>query len=725
MTRFSRGRWRLRFPIPRIGELFTVRDPLNGRACEGVVMTLKALGLKRARRAAQVAVAGFVICGFGDDADAQQTQRLPDIYVTSSRLGEGITGASTTVIGKEEIERNPGESVQDLLAREAGIQTRSLYNGVAGAGTTVDLRGFGATAESNTLILLNGRRLKDIDMTGVDFTSIPTNSIERIEITRGNSGAVLYGDNAVGGVINIVTKAGVGLPPSLRVEGGFGSFSQWEGRVSASGSSGPWTSSIYGNVIGSKGYRDNNVLRQQNGVGEIRYTGAEGSAFLNLSGDNQHLGLPGERVVTNTSSELATNRRGTTSPFDYGDKQGLSATAGFTRMLSQTVELIVDGGVRHKAQQAFFAGETGDPFNYNDTKVTTYSITPRMKIGGDVFGLPAQATTGVDYYYAVYGSDRSQFMGAPPVHRFDLTQQSVGGYWQQTVAVLPSTDVSYGARLQSTNVKARDRVDTTAPGYFGDAEGLPLDKTELQHALHAGFEHRFNPMLAVFGRAARSFRTANVDERVGMAPFGTPTSFDLKTQTSRDIEGGVKLKLDRFTWQTSVYKMWLNDELYFDPVNFINYNLDPTQRVGVENIATLQVTDTVRLRGNLAYIRATFREGPNAGNDVPLVSRWTASLAASWDIVPKKLVFDGVVRYFSSRRMENDAPNTQPIIPPNTVVDVRLGGEIDHFFWSVAVQNVFDVLYFDYATASAFTAGRYFAYPLPGRTYMVRAGVQW
>jgi iron complex outermembrane receptor protein len=93
--------------------------------------------------------------------------------------------------------------------------------------------------------------------------------------------------------------------------------------------------------------------------------------------------------------------------------------------------------------------------------------------------------------------------------------------------------------------------------------------------------------------------------------------------------------------------------------------------------------------------------------------------------VPKKLVFDGVVRYFSSRRMENDAPNTQPIIPPNTVVDVRLGGEIDHFFWSVAVQNVFDVLYFDYATASAFTAGRYFAYPLPGRTYMVRAGVQW
>jgi iron complex outermembrane receptor protein len=674
----------------------------------------------------RVALASAAACVSNSAALSQSAQVLPDIYVTASRLGQGIVGASTTVIGKEEIERSPSETVQDLLAREAGIQSRSLFTGVSGAGTTVDMRGFGATAESNTLILLNGRRLKDIDTTGVDFTSIPVNSIERIEITRGGSGAVLYGDNAVGGVINIVTRAGVGLPPSLRMEGGFGSFSQGEGRLSASGSSGPWTTSIYGNVIGSNGYRDNNVLRQQNGVGELRYTGSEGTAFLNLSGDNQHLGLPGERTVTNTSSELATNRRGTTSPFDYADKQGLAATAGFTRMLTQSVELIVDGGVRHKAQQAAFLGETGDPFNYNDTTVTTYSLTPRMKIGGEVLGLPSQTTTGVDFYHAVYGSDRSQYKGAGPIHRYDLKQDSLGGYWQQTVAVLPSTDVSYGARLQWLSFSARDRLDTTVPGIFGgETEGLPFDKDEIQHALHAGFEHRFNSTLSVFGRAARSFRTANVDERVGMAPFGTPTNFDLKTQTSRDVEGGFRLRFDRLTWQTSVFHMWLNDELYFDPVNFVNYNLDPTKRYGVENIATVQVTDTVRLKGNLAYTRATFREGANAGNDVPLVSRWTASGAVSWDIVPKSLVFDGVVRYFSSRRMENDAPNRQPLIPGQTLVDVRLGGEIEKFFWSVAVQNVFDVEYFDYSAASGSTIGTYNAYPLPGRTYLVRAGVNW
>ena len=107
-----------------------------------------------------------------------------------------------------------------LISREAGVQTSSLSARVNGAGTTVDMRGFGVTGPSNTLILLNGRRLNDWDLPGFDLSTIDRKSIERIEITRGNSGAVLYGDGAVGGVINIVTRTGAGVPPSARLEGG-------------------------------------------------------------------------------------------------------------------------------------------------------------------------------------------------------------------------------------------------------------------------------------------------------------------------------------------------------------------------------------------------------------------------------------------------------------------------------------------------------------------------
>ena len=54
--------------------------------------------------------------------------------------------------------------------------------------------------------------------------------------------------------------------------------------------------------------------------------------------------------------------------------------------------------------------------------------------------------------------------------------------------------------------------------------------------------------------------------------------------------------------------------------------------------------------------------------------------------------------------------------------DIKLSGQYDRFFWSVSANNLFNALYYDYAIASSFTAGRFSAYPLPGRTYMVRAG---
>jgi iron complex outermembrane receptor protein len=136
----------------------------------------------------------------------------------------------------------------------------------------------------------------------------------------------------------------------------------------------------------------------------------------------------------------------------------------------------------------------------------------------------------------------------------------------------------------------------------------------------------------------------------------------------------------------------------------------------------LRLSDTVRFKGGLSYTRATFREGMFAGNDIPLVSRWTGNIGAAWDIYQKYLMLDTVVRYVGARRMDNDQANFQPLIPAHTTVDVRLAGEVQNFFWSISVQNLFNVLYFDYAVASSATFDRYNAYPLAGRTYMVKAG---
>jgi iron complex outermembrane receptor protein len=653
--------------------------------------------------------------------------------VTTNRQFAGIVGASTAIITADDIAHSPAQSVQEIIAQTPGVQLTSLYGGVNGVGTNVDLRGFGAFATANTLVLINGRRLNDIDMAGVDLSTIPRESIERIEITKGNSGAVLYGDNAVGGVINIVTKTGAGGPPiAMRFEAGAGSFNQLTGSVSTAVNAGPWSTSFYGNAIKSDGYRVNNALDQHNGIGNVNYSTPDFKAFLTLSGDDQKLGLPGGRLVDPSIglNQLETDRQGTSTPYDYFNKQGANATAGFTKTLWNGAELIIDGGVRDKKQQAGFFGPTPSPSfssSYVDTTLQTWSLTPRLSIKNPILGIPSDILTGIDYYDATYHSNRSEFNGFPPIHVYDLAQQTLAGYWQQTIGLLPTTDFSYGARVENIGLTARDHFDPTAPGAF-DTQANPLDSSETQYALHIGLEHRFNKVFSVFGRAARAFRTPDVDERVASGPAfdaffnPIPGNFTLKTQTSEDIEGGFRVNAGKFEMQSSIYDMDLVNEIHFDPVNFFNYNLDPTRRYGSETSASYLASDTVRLRGGFAYTRAIFREGPFAGDDIPLVSRYTATAGVTWNIWQNYLVADATVRYWSSRRMDNDQANTQPLIPADATVDFKLSGAYDRYFWSLSVNNVFNALYYDYAVASAFTDGRFSAYPLPGRTYMVKMG---
>jgi iron complex outermembrane receptor protein len=654
---------------------------------------------------------------------ASQTSTVPAV-----RQFNGIVGASTSVITADDITHSPALTVQEIIAQTPGVQLTSLYGGFNGAKTSVDLRGFGAFSTANTLLLINGRRVNDIDMSGVDYSTIPRESIERIEITQGNSGAVLYGDNVVGGVINIVLKNGVGGPPvAIRGEAGVGSFNTRLANASVATNSGPWSTSFYGNAIKSDGYRVNNALDQRNGVGNLNYTTPDLTAFLTLSGDDQKLGFPGGRTVDPSIgvNELVTDRRGTSTPRDYGNQQGANATAGFTKTLFNGVDLIVDGGVRDKKQQAAFFNTFGD--SYVDSHLQTWSITPRLSVKNVIFGLPSAIVTGIDYYDATFHSERPTDRGLPPIHTYDLQQQTLAGYFQQTIGLLPTTDFSYGARIQRTSLSARDRYDPFAPGAFS-AEAAPLDTDEVQHALHIGIEHRFNEVFTVFGRAASAFRTPNVDERLSSGPafddFGNAISgdFRLKTQTSQDIEGGFRIKSGGFQMQSSIYNMDLENEIHFIPALFFNVNLDPTRRYGSETSASLRVSDSVLLRAGAAYTRAVFREGPFAGNDVPLVSRYTANAGVTWNIWQNYVVADATVRAWSERFMDNDQQNAQSRIPASATIDFKLSGAYEHFFWSLSVNNLLNALYYDYAVASAFTPGRFSAYPLPGRTFLVKAG---
>ena len=480
---------------------------------------------------------------------------------------------------------------------------------------------------------------------------------------------------------------------------------------------------------------------QQNVVGNLNYKAPGWSSYLTVSGDRQAQDLPGglENLPLVYPITLS-DPRASITPFDWATKRDVNVTAGFTNTLGSGVELIVDGGVRRKFQQsnflnyfnnAFFTYDpsTAGPMSYANTVMTTSSLTPRLDVSHQAFGVPNHLLTGIDFYNTQYGSDRTDTPGDIPIHHYDIRQTTAAIYAMNTATVMPSLDIALGGRLQRNMVNAQDTynpaADPNAGFYATDPQAPPIDMSEWQYAAHIGYEYRANSVLTFFGRAARAFRLPNADERVGAgSPYSlaTPPSLGLKTQTSYDVEDGFRVKWARFNFESSAYLMELNNEIHFIPALFLNVNLDPTRRLGWENSATYQLTDDVRLHGGFAYTRATFREGPFAGNDIPLVSRWTGNAGASWDIWRKLFVLDVTGRFVGARHMDNDQTNTQPLIPANATVDVKLSGEYERFFWSLTVLNLFNVSYFDYAIASAFTQGFYSAYPQPGRTFVVRAG---
>ncbi|MES9930042.1 MAG: TonB-dependent receptor plug domain-containing protein, partial [Candidatus Thiodiazotropha sp. 6PDIVS] len=145
---------------------------------------------------------------------------LSPLLVSASRSEQSGLQIPTSirVITRTEIEQSVARNLLQLLNGQSGIQINSLYGD--GSQATVDMRGFGPTAGANTLILVDGRRLNNSgDLANADLNSIDLKRIERIEIVQGSAGT-LFGNQAVGGMINIITQEPEALSGTVSVGGG-------------------------------------------------------------------------------------------------------------------------------------------------------------------------------------------------------------------------------------------------------------------------------------------------------------------------------------------------------------------------------------------------------------------------------------------------------------------------------------------------------------------------
>ncbi len=200
---------------------------------------------------AGLAAGCLALFAFGDSAFAQNDTQLPVTVVTADRFAEPITNTASaiSVVGQETLtQTNPG-SLVDALRTVPGLDITET--GGPGRATSVRIRGANS---GQTLVLIDGVRANDPTAPGADFdfSMFPAGTIERVEVLRGPQSA-LYGSDAIGGVINIITKKGGGPAVSnLRAEGGTYGTGALSG--STAGSQGPWSYAVTGSGIHSDSF---------------------------------------------------------------------------------------------------------------------------------------------------------------------------------------------------------------------------------------------------------------------------------------------------------------------------------------------------------------------------------------------------------------------------------------------------------------------------------------
>jgi iron complex outermembrane receptor protein len=132
------------------------------------------------------------------------TSEIAETVITATRTQKNINElpSSVRLITAEQIKEMPSTAIDDLLRTEANINV-DRKNGIFSKNASVNMRGLNSSAR--TLVMLDGVPLNKADGGGVNFNRINTESVERIEVIKG-PGSAMYGGNAMGGVINVITK---------------------------------------------------------------------------------------------------------------------------------------------------------------------------------------------------------------------------------------------------------------------------------------------------------------------------------------------------------------------------------------------------------------------------------------------------------------------------------------------------------------------------------------
>lgn len=619
------------------------------------------------------------------------------VIVSATRFAEADprVPANITVITREDMRNTPATNLPDILRTAAGVEVRALY-GSLGVDATVDLRGFGETATSNTLILLDGQRLNPIDMGSVSWSAIPLESVQRIEIIRG-AGTVLYGDRAGGGVVNIVTdKSG---RPRAAVTASAGSFGRGGLDVHGAGGGNSGYFNVFAHYADSNGWRRNSQQDQASLSGRAGiYLGA-GEAFVDYAAYKDSSGLPGYLA----SAGYRADPRASLTPHDWQKRDGTRLRPGVKLAVSDALLIEAEVSSEREDQRANYASFGSRSARAKDM----FSFTPRLRLRHGLGTLGSETVLGIDHYD---GDIDARYSTAP---RQRAAQTSSAAYFQNTTALSEAWALTLGARSQ--RMAQRARQDAYAPWFSPAMEG---DATRRRNAWDLGASYNGQGWRA-YGKLGTTFRFPSTDELFGFDPilFVPVFAGDLKPQHGTIGEIGGSLALGPAQGRVSLYRMKLKDEIGYDGAVGANVNFDPTRRQGLETELDWRIVERLRAKLAYAYTDAEFASGPYDGKRVPLVPRHKATLQLNWD-AGRAGSYTAMANYVGARRYGGDYDNLRGMLDGYTTLDLQAAWNLQPWTITARLLNALDKRYAPYAGYSPWIADHYY-YPADGRAFFL------
>ena len=668
---------------------------------------------------------------------------LDTILVTAERTENPLsasTGAAS-ILTAGDIQKFPISNIADALALIPGI-VFSNRDGL-GQDPIATVRGFYGGGEAEYLqVMVDGKPLNNIETGLVNWNSVPISSIESIEVVRGGISS-LYGDAALGGIVNILTKNKTGNQTQFTNH--FGTFKSLSTQLRSSGKFKTQGYSLFASEERNDGFRDHAERRIENLGGTLSLLQKpRGSLSISTAHNWVRADAPGAL----SALELADSRT-QSSPyykFDGIDERKHRASLDGDFKLSKGTNL--SGSILGELRNADVTRTLLLSPEFADTKnrdLSTSRLGSSVQLTMDTLPTPfnSKLIAGVDAslnfltseYYPFFLGGRSDYQRKSVADRGELDEsgngerRAVAAFLQYQLLPIRALRVVLGGRFDAF----QDAYEPTTAG-----QGNRTTTTHTEFSPKAGMNYRYVSTSKrggnLYANVSRSFKAPTLDQLfdqrsipVQFPPFKISLSnSNLKPQFGTNLEIGAyhreRILQNTLTGEFSIaaYSMDLKNELGFSLQEFRYVNIGESLHRGIEAGLKLYVKSNADIFLNYTHQSATSQLGEYKGNQLEGIPR--NSIIGGISAVHSYGIGGSLVVKSVNGIYLDDANTIN--LPGYTTVDVKISYRYGRITTAVELVNLIDKSYSTTGFPDNTGSGLVYFYPAAGRYLRFSLNVQ-